>query len=85
MQTNISEYYTKSSNIAQYCQILINMNRWKKAKDQGLSWGVGEDRVNMGGVELVSVWDGVEVKVLSNIRLLGSRKLPKLRSKGNGG
>ena len=33
----------------------------------------------MGGVELVSVWEGVEAKVLvymSNLKLLGSRKLP---------
>ena len=40
----------------------------------------------MGGVELVSVWEGVEAKVyVSTLRLLGSRKLPKLRSKRNVG
>ena len=36
------------------------------------------------GVELVSVWEGVEAKILVyelNLRLLGSRMLPKLRGK----
>ena len=38
----------------------------------------------MGRVELMSVGEGVEGKVLvymSNLRLLGSRKPPKLRGK----
>ena len=38
----------------------------------------------MGGVKLVSVGEGVRAKVLvyvSNLRLLGSRMLPKLRGK----